>query len=91
MAPTDDHFRGLGVILRSSVDEMTASDKAEAMICVLLGAGVSAGDIIRSALLAMPAVDRPTAFVDIDICTGCGVDLRQADGSTAACHCTNDE
>jgi hypothetical protein len=88
---TDDHFRSLGAIIRAAVDEMTAGAKAEAMICVLRGAGVDTGDIVRSAFLAMPADDRPAAFVDIDICTGCGVDLRKADGSTFVCHCTNDE
>ena len=48
-------------------------------------------DSVRCQLLSMTPDERVELLADIDICRGCGDDLRREDGTTMMCYCENDE
>jgi len=48
-------------------------------------------DSVRCQLLSMDPDERVELLRSIDICRGCGTDLRRDDGTSMACYCENDE
>ena len=48
-------------------------------------------DSVRCKLLSMDPDERVELLRSIDICRGCGTDLRRDDGTSMACYCENDE
>ena len=48
-------------------------------------------DSVRAQLLSMTPDERCELLASIDICRGCGIDLRREDGTVAMCYCQNDE